>query len=273
MQFCRMDNEKYFEANLDAWNKRAGVHKDSDFYDMKDFKAGKTALNKLELSELGDVHGKKLIHLQCHFGMDTLSWAREGAEVTGVDFSNDAIDIANKLKDELNIPATFVCSNVYDLLKNKKLAGAFDIVFTSYGVIGWLPDLDKWAEVITFLLKPGGIFYMAEFHPVVWMMDEDFEYIKYFYHNQEIIEEDVTGTYTDRNAPISYKNFNWNHSISEVLNALIKKHLNILHFNEFNYSVHNCFNKTVKGEDGFWRIKGIENKIPMMYSVKAVLAP
>ncbi|MEO7210736.1 MAG: class I SAM-dependent methyltransferase [Chitinophagaceae bacterium] len=266
-----MDNEKYFEANLDAWNKRAGVHKDSDFYAMKDFKAGKTALNKLELSELGDVHGKKLIHLQCHFGMDTLSWAIEGAEVTGVDFSNDAIDIANDLKDELNIPATFICSNVYDLLKNKDLAGAFDIVFTSYGVIGWLPDLDKWAEVISYLLKPGGIFYMAEFHPVVWMMDEDFECIKYFYHNQEIIEEDVTGTYTDRNAPISYKNYSWNHSISEVLNALIKKHLNILHFNEFNYSVHNCFNKTVKGEDGFWRIKGIENKIPMMYSVKAVL--
>ncbi|MBS1730618.1 MAG: methyltransferase domain-containing protein [Bacteroidetes bacterium] len=266
-------NEKYFEANRDSWNKRAQVHKDSDFYALDSFKAGKTALNQLELSEMGNVQGKKLIHLQCHFGMDTLSWAREGADVTGIDFSPQAIEIANEIKDELNIPATFICSNVYDLTQHHKLKNAFDIVFTSYGVIGWLPDLEKWAETIVFLLKPGGTFYMAEFHPVVWMMDENFEYIKYFYHNQEIIEEDLTGTYTDRNAPITHKNYSWNHSISEVLNALIHHGLTINHFNEFNYSVHNCFNNTVKGNDGYWRIKGIENKIPMMYSVKAIYAP
>lgn len=194
LQFCTMINEKYFDANRESWNKRTPIHKASVFYGLDGFKKGATSLNKTELEELGDVKGKKLLHLQCHFGMDTLSWAREGAIVTGVDFSEDAIVSARELAEELHLPATFICSNVYDLLQHQELAGSFDMVFTSYGVIGWLPDLNQWAAVIAFLLKPGGLFYMAEFHPVVWMMDEHFDFIKYYYHNAEIIEEDLTGT-------------------------------------------------------------------------------
>ena len=132
--------DSYFQANKEAWNKRTAIHKDSDFYDVASFKAGKSSLNKIELTELGDVKGKSLLHLQCHFGLDTLSWAREGALVTGVDLSNDAIDHANKLRIENNIPAKFINCNVYDL--NEHLNTKFDIVFTSYGVVGWLPDLE-----------------------------------------------------------------------------------------------------------------------------------
>ncbi len=265
----KTDNyQKYFDANKDGWNKRTEIHKESTFYDVESFKTGKTSLNQIEINELGNVSGNDLLHLQCHFGLDTLSWARLGANVTGIDLSDKAIHIANELSSELKIPAKFICSNVYEL--KEKLDQKFDIVFTSYGVIGWLPDLDKWANIISHFLKPGGTFYMAEFHPVVWMFDDNFEEIKYHYHNKELIHEKMTGTYADRYAAIEYDDYNWNHSLGEVLNALIKAGLQIQHLNEFPYSFYNCFNKTVQGADGHWRILGLEDKIPMMYSVKAV---
>src|SRR3569833_2969415 len=171
----------YFEENKKLWNQRTTVHKDSSFYDVTSFLGGKSSLNEIELREIGDVKGIKILHLQCHFGMDSLSLARMGADVTGVDLSDAAIEEARKLNEELSLGAKFICCNVYEL-KNH-LEEQFDIVFTSYGVIGWLPDLNKWAEIIGHFLKPGGFFYMAEFHPVVWMLDEDFKEVKYSYHN------------------------------------------------------------------------------------------
>jgi len=272
--------DQYFEANKELWNKRTVVHKDSAFYDLAGFKAGKDVLTPIELNEVGDVKGKKMLHLQCHFGMDSLNWARLGADVTGVDLSDEAIREAKRLNDELGLDAKFICCNVYDLhpqnIESSKvshqggdLEGAFDIVFTSYGVVGWLPDLDKWAELISYHLKAGGIFYMAEFHPVVWMFDDEFTHIKYYYDNMELIVVDSQGTYTDREASIQAKEYSWNHSISEVLNALIKQGLQLEHFNEFMYSPYPCFSNLTGGEDGKWYIKGMEGKIPMVYSVKA----
>ena len=258
--------DDYFAANKDGWNKRTGVHKTSAFYDVASFKAGKSSLNNLELEEVGDVHGKSLLHLQCHFGLDTLCWARKGATVTGIDFSDEAIAYAKQLSGDLQIPANFICSNVYDLQEN--LHQKFDIVFTSYGVIGWLPDLNRWAKIITHLLKPGGTFYMAEFHPVVWMMDENFEKIKYHYHNQETIEENTTGTYTDRDANINYTEYGWNHSLAEVVQSLLDEGLQLQFLHEFSYSHYNCFNNMVQGDNGNWRIKGLEDKVPLMYSIK-----
>ena len=177
-----MDYNYYFDANKEAWNKKTALHKDSAFYDLASFKAGKSSLNKLEVEELGDVKGKTLLHLQCHFGMDTLSWANEGANATGIDISDEAIKLAKDLSNELAIPAEFICCNLYDTTKFTKRK--FDIVFTSYGAIGWLPDLDKWAQQISQSLKPGGIFYIAEFHSIMWMMDDDFTFIKY--QNQKL---------------------------------------------------------------------------------------
>lgn len=259
--------DQYFNANKDGWNKRTSIHKDSTFYDIEGFKKGNTTLNKLELEALGDVGGKSILHLQCHFGLDSLSLARLGAKVTGVDFSESAIDLATSLNKEVNLDAQFICCNVYDV--PDRLHQKFNIVFTSYGVIGWLPDLDKWACIISHFLKPGGTFFMAEFHPVVWMMDENFEYIKYFYHNIEVIKDEGKGTYTDKNADIKYTEYTWNHSLSEVINALIKSGLVIQSLNEYPFSYYNCFNNLVKGNDGYFRVKGIENKLPMMYAVQA----
>ncbi|AKQ47455.1 methyltransferase type 12 [Rufibacter radiotolerans] len=257
----------YVALNRHAWNLRTGVHKDSAFYDLASFKAGKNSLNPLELAALGDVQGKKLLHLQCHFGQDTLSWARLGAEVTGMDLSDDAIALARQLTQELGLSAEFICCNVYDLPQH--LQGQYDIVFTSYGVIGWLPDLEKWARVVGHFLKPGGTFILAEFHPAVWMFDNQFTHVQYSYFNNSgpIIEE-ATGTYTDRDAPISYTECSWNHALSEVVSALLKQQLQLQDFQELPYSYYNCLANMVQGEDGFWRIKGMEEKLPLMYSLK-----
>ncbi len=257
-----------FEANRLSWNKRTGVHKDSAFYDLEGFKRGTTSLTPIELGELGDVKGKSLLHLQCHFGMDTMSWEREGAIVTGVDLSDAAIKLANEVRDELGLRAEFICSNVYDLKAH--LSKQFDIVFTSYGTIGWLPDLDRWADIVSHFLKPGGTFYIADFHPVLWMMDEDFEKIKYDYFNTTVITEDISGSYSDRNAPIRSTEHSWNHPLTEIFTALISHGMQLMQFNEFPYSTYNCFNKLEQGGDGMWRIKGMDEKMPMMYSIKAI---
>jgi 2-polyprenyl-3-methyl-5-hydroxy-6-metoxy-1,4-benzoquinol methylase len=168
--------QELFDANKPLWNQRTAIHKDSEFYDLAGFRAGANVLTPIELNEIGDVKGKSLLHLQCHFGMDTLNFSRLGAKCTGIDLSDDAIKLAQQINDELKLDAKFVCCNVYDTSEYVK--EQFDIVFTSYGVIGWLPDLDKWAKMIAEKLKPDGFFYMAEFHPVVWMFDEEFTHIE-----------------------------------------------------------------------------------------------
>ena len=262
------DHKIYFEANKELWNKRVAIHVNSDFYDVPSFKSGKTSLNEIELKALGNVNGKLMLHLQCHFGMDTISWAREGAIVTGIDFSEEAISAAKNLSKEVGVPADFICADVYDL--PNKIDQKFDIVFTSYGTIGWLPDLNKWAAVINQFLKPGGVFFIAEFHPVLWMMDDNFTFLKYSYFNDEVIETTLQGTYGDRHADISSVEYGWNHSLDEVMSSLLKYNLQIKEFKEYPFSPYNCFNNTVKRKDGMYFIKGLENKLPMIYSIKAV---
>lgn len=243
-------------------------HVNSKFYDVASFRQGETSLNKIELKSLGNVEGKTLLHLQCHFGMDTLSWAREGAIVTGIDFSEEAINAAKKLAVETSVSADFICSDVYDLTKN--IHKKFDIVFTSYGTIGWLPDLDKWAAIINQFLKAGGIFFIADFHPVLWMMDDNFTQLKYSYFNDKVIETISQGSYGDRLAEISDTEYGWNHSFEEILGSLLKHNLQITEFKEYCYSPYNCFNNTVEGNDGMFRIKGLEDKLPMIYSIMAI---
>ena len=164
-----MNNKNYYQNNQNAWNQKTAIHQKSDFYNLPAFKNGKSSLMKTELEELGDVKGKSILHLQCHFGMDSLSWARRGAQVTGVDFSTEAIALARSLNDELGLDARFIRSNIYDL--PNVLEGEFDIVFTSYGVLCWLGDLPAWAALVSRYLKSGGTFYMVEFHPAAMMFE------------------------------------------------------------------------------------------------------
>lgn len=262
------DEPDYININKQTWNNKTDVHIASDFYDVEAFLNGKSSLNAIELELLGDVTNKKILHLQCHFGQDTLSLARLGADVTGVDLSDKAIERAKEFAEKLNLNATFICCDIYEA--TKYLDEKFDIVFTSYGTIGWFPDIDKWAKVIWHFLKPNGKFIMADFHPVVWMFDNDFKSVFYNYFNVEPIIEDESGTYADRYSEISAQTVTWNHPTSETLNALIKNGLTINSFNEYDYSPYNCFNETEEFESGKFRIKHLENKIPMVYSIMAI---
>lgn len=261
--------KNYLSINRAAWNEKVNVHFESDFYNVSGFLEGKSSLQEIELGLLGDVSGKKILHLQCHFGQDTLSLGRMGADVTGVDLSDRAIEKANELAKEAGVQARFVCCDIYDLPNH--LDDKFDIVFTSYGTIGWLPDLTKWASVIRHFLKPGGQFVFVEFHPVVWMFDDDFQSVAYNYFNKEMIIETETGTYADRNADIHGEYVMWNHDLSEVMNSLLDAGLQLDQFNEYDFSPYNCFRHTVENEPGKFRIAHLGNKIPMTYSLKATL--
>lgn len=192
-----------------------------------------------------------------------------GAKVTGIDLSDKAILSAQDLAKQTNCATEFICCNIYDLQQH--LNKQFDIVFTSYGVIGWLPDLDKWAQLVSTFLKPGGRFVFAEFHPVVRMVDNDFDKVSYEYFNSGAIIETTPGPYDDQSAPISQDYITWNHGIAEVLTTLIRSGLTINAFNEFDYSPYNCFTAQMNEfEPGKFRVKHLDNKIPMVFSLSAI---
>lgn len=260
--------EKYFSANKNQWNERTKIHVDSKFYDNKSFLKGRSSLNSIELEELGNVKGKSLLHLQCHFGQDTLSWNRMGAKTVGVDLSDEAIKNAEKINAELGLDSKFICCNVYDLKEH--LDEKFDLVFTSYGTIGWLPDINKWAEIVSYFLKPGGTFLIVDFHPYIWIYDDNFEFIKYsYFHENEPIAEIVESTYTGGDKVGGLKSFSWNHPISDITNALIQNGLKIIGLNEYNYSPYNCFSEMDEIEKGKFVINNLGEKVPHLYSIKA----
>ena len=263
-----MDSEvNYIDINRQSWNNRTDTHMKSEFYDHQGFMNGRTSLNDIELDLLGDVNGKSILHLQCHFGQDSISLSRLGAKVTGVDLSDKAINKAKKIARDLKTNTNFICCDIYDL--SNHLDEQFDIIFTSYGVIGWLPDLNKWAKIISRFLKPNGQFVFVEFHPFVWIFDDNFKKIKYNYFNSGAIIESEEGTYADKSAEINQEYVMWNHSLSEVINSLIQNELEINSLDEFDYSPYNIFDNSLKIEEKKYRIEHLENKIPMVYSIIA----
>ncbi|HVI46059.1 MAG TPA: class I SAM-dependent methyltransferase, partial [Chitinophaga sp.] len=263
------DNQEYLSVNKALWNQRISVHVTSDFYDVPAFLNGKSSLNSIELELLGNIQQQSILHLQCHFGQDTLSMARMGASVTGADLSDAAIEEARKLAAQLHLSnkSRFVCCDLYSLPAH--LRGTFNIVFTSYGTIGWLPDLSKWAAVVNHFLEPGGQFIMADFHPVVWMFDSTFTKVGYGYFNTTTIVEKEEGTYADPNAGISNLSYSWNHPLSDIITALTAQGLQLQVFREYDYSPYNCFSNTTQQGDRFY-IKGLEGKLPMVYALKFI---
>ena len=260
--------KEYFETNRKAWDLRLEVHKTSKMYDLESFKKGRNSLTEIELNALaGQVKGKTLLHLQCHFGQDSLSWARMGAKVTGVDLSPKSIVLAREINEELGLDAIFVESNILDLQDN--LHGKFDIVFTSFGVTSWLPDLEKWATVIDHFLQPGGTFFIAEFHPVLYMFDFPTQKIAFdYFDGGKAIMEEVTGTYTDRDANIRFKEYFWTHSLYETMNPLVKRGLVVQEFIEYPYSPFNCFENMYEVEKGKFKFSDLQTSIPHVFSLK-----
>ncbi|MEM6965199.1 MAG: class I SAM-dependent methyltransferase [Bacteroidota bacterium] len=249
------------------WDAKTEIHQKSTFYDLENWKQGKTSLQQFELDALGDVAGKSLLHLQCHFGQDTLSWARMGAKVTGVDLSEKAIQLARQLNQELNLDVRFVQSNVLEL--DQQLADQYDIVFTSYGTIGWLPDLNQWARIIHHFLKPGGIFYIVEFHPFIYMYDWDTLELTYPYFNVgRPFEDEEEGTYANREANIKLKEYFWQHSIADTLQPLLRQGLQLIDFQEFSESPYRCFSNMNTLDNGHFYFGKRELLLPHLFSVK-----
>jgi SAM-dependent methyltransferase len=212
-----------------------------------------------------------LLHLQCHFGQDTLSWARRGAEVTGVDFSTEAIRLARSLSAELHIPARFIQTNVYDL--PAVLDERFDIVFTSYGVLAWLPDLDRWGEIIAHFLKPGGFFYIVEAHPLVRMVNDDCTGFEYpYFHAPEPFVHESHGSYAASGEGVGFAHpeYDWQHSLSDIINAVVRAGLRLEFVHEFPFMWHvPSYRILEEFEPGKGRLKGSFGLLPHMFSLRA----
>ena len=261
------NNENYFDTNKATWNNKVKVHAKSNMYDLEAFKKGKSSLMSYELEALRNVSGKSLLHLQCHFGQDTLSWSRMGAKSVGVDLSDEGIKLAQSLNVELKLDAEFVCCNVLDTSEFVK--DTFDIVYTSYGVIGWLPDLKPWGEMIAERLNKGGTFFMAEFHPIVWMFDylDNKPIMKYGYMQDEVIYEEYEGTYANQESKMVSKEYGWNHGLSEVINALTDAGLHIEYLKEFDESPYDVLPDLVKTDSGMFVTK--DKLYPLIFTLKA----
>ena len=269
--------DDYLKANLASWDEAVGLHVDSQMYDVAGFKAGKTSLHQIEIDELGPlvVEGTTLLHLQCHFGLDTLSWARQGATVTGIDFSGEGVATARRLADEVGLSAraTFVQSDVLAL--PDVLQGSYDVVFSSWGALIWIGDLERWAQVIAHFLTPGGTFYIAEFHPYAFLLADDaspeslrigYPYFQYG-RPQRFDEPD---DYADREARMQHTvTFEWNHGFAEILDPLLRSGLRLEFLHEFPHTIVGLpFPFLEVGADGLQRVKGHHDDFPLSFSLK-----
>ncbi len=264
-----MDN--YLHSNQSLWDEWARINAGSKMYDLEGFKGGRNSLKKLELDEVGEVRGKRLLHLQCHFGMDTLSWARLGAEGTGVDFSPEGVRLAQALSQELGIPARFLRCNLYDL--PEMLDEQFDVVFTSYGVLTWLPDRRRWAHIVARYVRPGGIFYIAEAHPLAMVFDDEANELRlrYPYFDDGPIACEVKGSYADHTAQThSRVSYEWAYPLGEVVSFLAEAGLRIQFLHEWPFSCYEMFPYQVRGEDGLYRLPPGFPSLPLQFSLRAI---
>ena len=263
-------------ANRDLWDAWTAINARSAFYDVASFRSGERGirLSDYERSEIGPVAGRTLLHLQCHFGLDSLSWARLGATVTGIDFSEAGIAAARALADELAIPARFLVSNLYDL--PDVLSDQFDIVYTSRGVLGWLPDIVGWARIAAGFVKPGGCFYVTEIHPVAQAFENEgvapgeLRLAYPYWSHPEPLTFDVHGSYADTSAPTEgLVEHGWDHSLGEIVSALIDAGLQIEFLHEFDF-VEWPLDFLMEGDDGRWRLPpSARGELPLFFSLKA----
>ncbi len=267
-----MKMDDYVSTNRDRWDDLVDIHAKSEFYDVEGFRKGGLRLTDYEVDEVGDVTGKTLLHLQCHFGLDTMSWSRLGAKTVGADFSQEAVDLGNQLADELDLDARFVCSDIDHLPEN--LDDKFDIVYTSNGVLHWLPDLRRWAEVIAHFLKPGGMFYITEIHPIAQVFDDkestDDPRLGYpYFHRKDPMLFLPKATYADFEAKVDHPlEFAWIHHMGEIVTSLAQQGLRIDFLHE-RPSANEGRPFLRRKEDGYWYLKRDDGEIPLTFSLKA----
>ncbi|MEU6880207.1 class I SAM-dependent methyltransferase [Streptomyces sp. NPDC046712] len=262
------------EANRARWDERVPIHAASAFYDLDAFRAGKDALRDFELAEVGDVTGRSLLHLQCHIGLDTLSWARHGAShVVGLDFSEPAVETARSLATDLGFStdrAAFVAADAYDAAEAVP-DSSYDIVYTGTGALNWLPDIQRWAETAASLVAPGGFLYVAEFHPLTDSLDDETgSRIINDYFVREPWVDTSSGTYADMEAAtVHNRSVEWVHPVGEVVTAIAAAGLRIEFLHEHDVSLFPRYETLKRQEDGYYRFPVDRPRIPLMYSLKA----
>ncbi|WP_395361334.1 class I SAM-dependent methyltransferase [Streptomyces sp. YH02] len=266
--------EDWHEVNRARWDERVPIHAASAYYDLDAFRAGKEVLRDFELAEVGDVTGRSLLHLQCHIGLDTLSWARHGAShVVGLDFSEPAVEAARSLAADLGLTqdrAAFVAADVYDAAEAVP-DRAYDIVYTGCGALNWLPDIVRWAETAASLVAPGGFLYVAEFHPLTDSLDDETgSRIVNDYFVRDPWVDTTPGTYAELDAAtVHNRSVEWVHPVGEVVTALARAGLRIEFLHEHDASLYPRYGALQRHEDGYYRFPADRPRIPMMYSVKA----
>ena len=267
--------DEYFEANRRRWDEAVGIHTNSKTgaYSLEKFRNGAEVLGPIEAAEIGDVDGKQVLHLQCHFGLDTLSLARRGATVTALDFSPKAIAAAQALSAETGVPGTFIQGNLYDA--PGLIDGRFDVVYVTWGAITWLPDIRRWAEIVAHFLKPGGYLYLLEGHPAVLALEqvEDGRLVPtypYFQGSEPLVFDEAT-TYTgDTDTLKNTRSYEWIHPIGEVVTAVIDAGLTLDSLHEHDGLVWKLFPCMQKIEnDTMYRLPPDISSLPLAYSLKA----
>lgn len=265
-----MADADYLRINKALWDERVPIHLASDFYDVAGFKAGGQTLREFEPAEVGDVTGRRLVHLQCHFGLDTLSWARRGAHVTGLDFSEKAVEAARAVADETGLQARFVAADVYDA--PMVLGETYDIVYTGLGALCWLPDIDRWAGTATSLLRPGGFVYLAEFHPFADTLDDDegrSVTYDYFAEGPQIWDEPDAGSYAAPQVPVQHtRSIAFVHGLGEVVTALTTAGLRLDFLHEHDYTLWQRFS-VLERRGPTYRLPKGRPRIPLMYTLRA----
>ena len=257
------------------WDERVPLHLGSDFYALDDFRAGGERLRPYELAEVGiDVTDLELLHLQCHIGTDTLAWARHGARVVGLDFSPEATAAATALARDVGLGdrAEFVASNVYDA--PGALGGRqFDVVYTGIGALSWLPDIGRWAETAAALVKPGGVLYVVEIHPFIWVFDDDApEPAVAWDYFAEVHWENSAGSYADRNALTQHNRTherNW--GIGEVVSAIVDSGMTVEFVHEHRIGVERYWPwmEPAEGRPDLWQLLADRPSLPLTWSLRA----
>ena len=264
-------------TNRAHWDEKVALHLGPRGYDLADLRAGRGPFNTIEEAELWPVAGSRILHLQCHFGADTLRLAQRGATVVGLDFSAPAIDAARRLAGELGLAdrAHFVEADLYDAPAAIPEGAAFDMVFVTWGAISWLPDISRWAEIVCQFLKPGGSLYLAEAHPAAMVFDDAAVlpdgrpgyFAPYFSREPVVMEEAhdyIDETTTAANATI----YTWVHPLGDVVSALLKAGMTLDWLHEHDAVTWHMFDVLIKGADGLWRWPD-KPWLPLAFSLRA----
>ena len=265
-----MNDSDRLEANRSMWDERVPLHVGSSFYDVDAFRRHPDRIRPFEAEEAGDVTGKDLVHLQCHFGLDTLSWATRGARVTGLDFSEPAVAAARAVAADLGIAAEFVVGNVYDA-RDVLDGRTFDVVYTGIGALNWLPDVPEWARVVASLLRPGGFLYLAEFHPIGWVFPftDELTVVNDYFDDQPRFD-DEPGSYVDVGA-VTLENdcYEWQHTLGDVVTAIIDAGLAIELLHEHDVTLFERWPWLERRGLDEYRFPAGRPRLPLMYSVRA----